>query len=400
MTKGRSRRRLETIAALALAAAAVVISAGREEGPKLGAKQLKLEKVGDFREPVYLAQPPKEDDLLFVVGRRGTVWVLKGGKRRPRPFLDIKQRVKAKGNEQGTFSIAFSPRYERDGLFYVSYTGHNGDVRIFEFKRSAADPLIAERSSARSVLRIPQNSSKHHGGQLVFGPDDYLYIGSGDGGPSFDPHETGQSRATLLGKMLRILPYKRGARPYTTPADNPFKRRHGRDEIYSYGLRNPWRFSFDRATGALTIGDVGQDRFEEIDILAAGAARGANFGWSAYEGFGRLKGGVRRKNTVLPALAYPHRRQACSVTGGFVVRDPQLARIKGRELVGRYLFGDYCTGRLRAFRPGLGKGEPGRDHGLGLRVPLLVSFGEDRAGHLYAISQEGPVYRIVATRKR
>ena len=399
MTKGRSRRRLETIAAAALAAAAVVIGVGRDDGPKLGAKELKLEKIGQFREPVYLAQPPKEDDLLFVVGRRGAVWVLKDEKRQPRPFLDIKKRVKAKGTEQGLFSIAFSPDYEDDGLFYVSYTGHGGDMRILEFKRSA-DPLRADRASARNVLRIRQNSSKHHGGQLVFGPDRLLYVGSGDGGPSYDPHEVGQSRATLLGKLLRINPRKKGRRPYTIPRDNPFKRRHGRDEIYAYGLRNPWRFSFDRATGALAIGDVGQDRFEEIDIVAAGGARGANFGWSAYEGFGRLNGGVRRKTTVLPTLAYPHRKGACAVTGGYVVRDPQLARIRGRELVGRYLFADYCTGRLRAFRPGLGKGEPGRDHGLGLRVPYLVSFGEDRSGHLYAISQKGSVYRIIATRRR
>jgi len=230
-------------------------------------------------------------------------------------------------------------------------------------------------------------------------PDGYLYIGTGDGGPSYDPFNTAQARGKLLGKILRIDPEKRGKHPYTVPKDNPFVGRNGRDEVYAYGLRNPWRFSFDRATGELTIGDVGQDRFEEVDIVPAGKANGANFGWSAYEGFGKFKGGVPRRATVKPVLAYPH-GPGCAITGGYIVRDPRLARLKGREIVGRYLFGDYCTGKLFSMRPPTGNRGAGEDHPIGLRVPLLTSFGEDRAGHIYALSGKGPVYKLSATRHR
>jgi glucose/arabinose dehydrogenase len=394
-----SRRTAETVVAAALATAAVWISIVRGGGENVGPKHLALQKVGRFREPVYVTQPPHEDDQLFVVGRLGTVWALKDGHRAPHPFLDIRNRVRALRAEQGLFSIAFAPDYSSSGLFYAAYTNRANDVKVVQFKRSAHSELTADPASARVILTVREPTQKHHGGLLLFGPDHHLYIGSGDGGPSFDPNNAAQDKSVLLGKILRIDPTAEGKKKYTVPRDNPFVGRPGRDEIYAYGLRNPWRYSFDRATGAMTIGDVGQDRFEEIDIVPAGKAKGANFGWSAYEGFGKLNGGVPRRKTVLPTLAYPH-GPGCAITGGYVVRDPRLARIKGRELVGRYLFGDYCTGKLSSVRPGLGKGAGGgRDHPIGLKVPELTSFGEDRAGHIYAVSQEGPVYRIAATRK-
>ena len=399
MSRVFTRRSAETVVAAALATAAVVITVARGGDQGVGPKHLALQKIGHFREPVHVAQPAREPGELFVVGRRGTIWVLKDGRRQRRLFLDLRDRVRALRAEQGLFSIAFPPDYSDTGLFYVAYTNRDNDVKVVEFKRSAKDKLVADRSSARVILTIAEPTHKHHGGLVLFGPDRHLYIGSGDGGPSFDPANRAQSKKTLLGKILRIDPVP-GKRKYTVPDNNPFVGKPGRDEIYAYGLRNPWRFSFDRATGALTIGDVGQDRFEEVDIVAAGKARGANFGWAAYEGFGKLNGGISRRKTVLPTIAYPHGR-GCSVTGGYVVRDPQLARIKGRELVGRYLFGDYCTGKLSTVRPGLGKaGTGGRDHPIGLRVPELTSFGEDREGHIYVVSQAGEVYRILATRKR
>jgi glucose/arabinose dehydrogenase len=393
------RRRIETAIAALLAATTVVIAATRDTDKDLGPKHLALERLAGFHQPVYLTQPPGDSSRLFVVERRGTVRIIENGEKRHEPFLDIRGRVKSAGAEQGLLSLAFPPDYQQSGLFYVAYTGFGGDVHVTEFRRSPDSPDRVEPHSGRQVLRIHENSSKHHGGLLVFGPDGKLYIGSGDGGPSYDPFDTAQARGNLLGKILRIDPAQKGKKPYTVPRDNPFVGRHGRDEIYAYGLRNPWRFSFDRATGELTIGDVGQDRFEEIDIVPAGKAKGANFGWSAYEGFGRYKGGVPRRATVKPVLAYPH-GPGCAVTGGYIVRDPRLARLKGRELVGRYLFGDYCTGKLYSLRPPTGNHGAGKDHPIGLRVPLLTSFGEDRAGHIYVLSEKGPVYGLVATRHR
>ena len=258
------------------------------------------------------------------------------------------------------------------------------------------------------MLRIPQPTTKHHGGSLVFGPDDYLYIGAGDGGPSGDPQDNAQDKNLLLGKLLRIDPAKTRRKPYSVPKDNPFVGKPGRDEIYSYGLRNPWRFSFDRVTGNLTIGDVGDDRYEEINLLPAMKARGANFGWPGFEGNYELKPGlIPRARTVQPVLAYPH-DPGCAVTGGFVLRDPRMSRIAGREIVGRYFFGDFCTGRMFAFR-NTPKGR-GKERSFRFRLPSLSSFGEDRAGRIYLVQQVGPtrngeatpgaVYRLDSARKR
>ena len=259
------------------------------------------------------------------------------------------------------------------------------------------------------MLRIPQPTTKHHGGLLVFGPDRLLYIGAGDGGPSGDPANNAQNKRLLLGKLLRIDPRKRGRQPYTTPKDNPYVGRPGRDEIFAYGLRNPWRFSFDRATGNLTIGDVGNERYEEIDILPARKALGANFGWSAFEGNYELKPGlVPRGRTVQPVSRLSHtapgaRSRAASWSATRACRGSP-----GREIVGRYIFGDYCTGRLFAFR-NTPKGR-GKERSFRFKLPSLSSFGEDRDGRIYLIQQIGPVrngkatpgavYRLDTARKR
>ena len=240
------------------------------------------------------------------------------------------------------------------------------------------------------MLSVDQPFPNHNGGQLVFGADRLLYIGLGDGGSENDPNRTGQDLSTPLGKILRIDPRPSNGQPYAVPRSNPFTGRAGaRPEIYSYGLRNPWRFSFDRATGALAIGDVGQNHFEEVDLVRRDEGRGANFGWSAYEGFARFNGDQHASNAVPPVLVYTH-DAGCSITGGYVVRDPDLP-----SLYGRYLYGDYCAGELRSFTA-----RPGRraqdDRPLGLHVPALSSFGEDDAGHVYATSLEGGVYQLVS----
>jgi hypothetical protein len=404
-----TRRQIETtIAALVAVVTAIVGLALRDE-ERLGPKFLALERVGRFPQPTHLAQPPGRDSPLFVVERRGTIEALPGGGPERQPFLDLRRAVKTsgRGGEQGMFAVAFSPDYAESGRFYVSYTDRRDALRVEELRRSAGDLLRADPGSRRLVLRIPEPTSKHHGGLALFGPDGYLYVGSGDGGPSGDPQNVAQSKRSLLGKILRIDPRAGRRRRYTIPPDNPFAQRPGRDEIFAYGLRNPWRFSFDRATGSMAIGDVGQ-RFEEINYLPARKARAANFGWSAYEGFAPLTRSVPRERTVLPVLAYPH-GPGCAVTGGYVVRDPALSRIAGREIVGRYLFGDYCTGRLFAFRPRQGR-RAGKERSFRFRVPYLTSFAEDRAGRIYVLSQFGrdadgkptlgSVYRLVPRRKR
>jgi hypothetical protein len=404
-----SRRQIETTIAALVAIVAAIVGLSLRDEEELGPKFLALERVGRFQQPTYLTQPPGRDSPLFVVERQGTIEVLPGGGPEKQPFLDLSRQVKTagKGGEQGLFSMAFAPDYAESGLFYVAYNDRRDALRVVEFRREESDPLRGNPRSARLVLRIPEPTTKHHGGLALFGPDRYLYIGSGDSSPSGDPDNVAQNKRSLLGKILRIDPRAVRRHPYTVPPDNPFVGRPGRDEIFAYGFRNPRRFSFDRATGAMAIGDVGDQQFEEIDYLPSQKARGANFGWPAYEGFSPLTKSVPKSRTVLPVLAYPH-GPGCAVTGGYVVRDPALSRIAGREIVGRYLFGDYCTGRLFGFRPRPGR-RAGKERSFRFRVPYLTSFAEDRSGRIYLISQfgigpgdrltPGSVYRLVPRRK-
>ncbi len=277
---------------------------------------------------------------------------------------------------------------EVTGFVYVDYTNTAGDTRVVEYRRSAGNPLTADPSSARTLLAVDQPFPNHNGGQLQFGPDGDLYIGLGDGGSENDPDRVGQDLGSPLAKILRLTPSG------GIPADNPFAGQSGdRPETFAYGLRNPWRFSFDAKTGDLWIGDVGQNEFEEVDGLTLEAARGANFGWSAFEGDSRFNTDQQAKGAVRPVLTYSH-ATGCSVTGGYVVRDRSVP-----TLYGRYIYGDFCNGDLRSFtaRPG----QPATDdRPLGLQVPSLSSFGQDAAGHLYATSLEGPVYRLVASLPR
>ena len=432
-----TRRQTETAIAAFVAVVIGIVGIAIKTGEETGHKFLKLERVGRFDQPVYLAQPPGRDSDLYVVEKAGTIRRLVDG-RSGEPFLDLRAQVKdtGKGGEQGLLSAAFSPDYAESGLFYVAYTDNRDALRVVEYSRATDDPQRADPNSARLVLRIPQPTTKHHGGLVLFGPDGHLYIGSGDGGPSGDPNNVSQNKEVLLGKLLRIDPRpnpnaaaapsptsrrnrgkgkqkgrkRREPRPtaYTVPADNPFVGKAGRDEIFAYGLRNPWRFSFDPATGTIAIGDVGDETYEEVDYLPLAKARGANFGWNAYEGYAARTGSIPVGQTVTPVLAYAHGRRHCAITGGYVVRDPRLSRIRGREIIGRYIYGDYCSGRVFAFRPRIGK-RAGKRRSFRFKVPSLSSFGEDHSGRIYLLQQFGQarngepglgsVYRLETSRK-
>ncbi len=335
-----------------------------------------------------MTQPPAGDDALYVVEQGGTIQRLDpdGG---TEVFLDISDEITS-GGEQGLLSVAFAPDYARSGLLYVDYTNLDGDTRVVEYR---AEDGVVDESSARELLAIDQPYVNHNGGLVTFGPDGLLYVGLGDGGSGDDPERTALDLTSPLGKILRIDPAPSGERPYSIPADNPFARDDGAlPEIYAYGLRNPWRFAFDEKSGTLTIGDVGQDAEEEIDVIATDEAAGANFGWSAYEGTQRLNEDQSAPDAVPPALVATHEDGNCSITGGLVVRDRDLPTLRGR-----YLYGDLCLGELRSFTPVPGE-EAGDDVALGQTVEGLSSFGEDAAGNVYVTSISGPVYRIDPSR--
>jgi glucose/arabinose dehydrogenase len=353
------------------------------------ARGVKLQRIGTFSDPVYVTSLPADASQLFVVEQAGRVRVVRDGRTLDDPFLDIRGRVTS-GGEQGLLSIAFPPDYADSGLFYVYFTDSDGDQRIVEYRRRDADH--ADPGSARLVLRMADSESNHNGGLMLFGPDGHMYVGTGDGGGGGDRHGrrgNAQDLGSLLGKILRIDPRESGGRAYSVPASNPFASRSGaRSEIYAYGLRNPWRFSFDRETGDLTIGDVGQNAWEEVDFKARGKARGANFGWRPFEGRSRYTGGESAPGHVRPVIVRSHDAGWCSITGGVVVRDRALGSLRGR-----YLFGDYCKGRVVS-----AKLSPGRARSVrrtSLRVRSLSSFGEDADGHVYVVSLGGPVSRIV-----
>jgi glucose/arabinose dehydrogenase len=349
-----------------------------------------LHRIGSFAAPLYVAQPPGDSRRLFVVEQAGRIRVVRDGRTLKAPFLDIRSRVSA-GGERGLLSVAFPPDYQSSGLFYVDYTDLNGDSRIVEYRRAAADR--ADPRSARLVLFQKQPEANHNGGLLLFGPDRHMYVGFGDGGGGDDQHGTignAQNLGTWLGKILRIDPRQANGRPYGVPKDNPFVGRRGaRPEIYAWGLRNPWRFTFDRSNGDMSIGDVGQDHVEEIDFRTRGRTRGANFGWREWEGTRHENATPHVRNHVKPVLEYVHGggTNNCSVTGGYVIRDRRIPSLNGR-----YIYADFCVGKILSAR--LQPGRATARRALGLNVPLLSSFGEDNAGRIYVTSLNGPVYRL------
>jgi glucose/arabinose dehydrogenase len=376
----RPRHRLLLIAVLA---AALIVPA------RAGA--VSLQPVGAFDQPIFVTSDPAKPDRLFVVQRAGLIKVVEGGS--VSTFADLTSVVRCCEGERGLLSIALPSDFDQTGLFYVDYTGNDGpgNLHVAELRATGNGAPI---STLRNVLTIPHPpvASNHNGGQLQFGPDGFLYVSTGDGGST---PQNGQNVNSLLGKLLRIDPRQSGGSAYSVPAGNPFAGpAAGADEIWAYGLRNPWRFSFDRATGDLLLADVGQNTYEEVDFspLSAGLGRGANYGWAVCEGL-HVTGtaapcGLAGRTD--PIFEYPHAGGGCAITGGYVVRDPTLG-----DLFGRYLYADLCIGQIRSLVPGLPAAAGDRYEGATVSTP--VSFGEDSCGRLYVVEQAANVFRLTGS---
>ena len=381
-----SSRRVAFVVVLAL----VVINAGIADARAASIRgSVKLVPVATLHGSTAMAVRDG-DSRLYVADQGGAVRAIRRGRVVADPVLDISSDTAARG-EQGLLGLAFAP----DGRhLYVDYTDRSGDTHVDEF---AMTGNVADPSSRRSVLVVDQPQANHNGGQLAFGPDGYLYIGLGDGGnfgdqgPGHARGGNGQSLETPLGKILRIDVTPGAAAAYSVPPDNPFVgERDARGEVWAYGLRNPWRFSFDTGTGDLWIGDVGQNAWEEIDFSAAqagrNAGRGANFGWNRLEGTHPYAGDPP-DSTVPPVYEASHADGACSITGGFVYRGKRIPALRGK-----YVFSDYCDGVVRTLtRTDAGSFRAGE---LGLNVPSVSSFGQGHDGELYILSQSQGIFRL------
>lgn len=340
--------------------------------------------VSGLSNPLYLTAPPG-DSRLFAVEQPGRIRVIEDGSLLASPFLDLTAQVQS-GGERGLLSLAFHPDYASNGFFYVNYTDANGDTRVERYGVSN-DPNVADPGSGVLVLSVDQPFGNHNGGLLAFGPDGMLYIGMGDGGSAGDPQGHGQNRGTLLGALLRID--VDSGDPYGIPPDNPFAgSQTDRQEIWAYGLRNPWRFAFDPVDGRLYVADVGQNQWEEVDVVDAGEG-GLNYGWNVMEGAHCFESDpCDASGLVLPALEYSH-SQGCSITGGYVYRGTELSGLSGH-----YFYADYCGGWVRSFRFSDGGVTDEREWEVG-DVGRPLSFGVDDGGELYLLSDNGTVYRFV-----
>ncbi len=345
--------------------------------------------------PVNVTHAGDGSGRLFVLEKGGVIRIVQGDTLSATPFLDIRDRVASGGYEQGLLGLAFPPNHTETGFFFVNYTDRRGDTVVSRFQVTA-DPNVADPASESLVLAQDQPAANHNGGHLAFGPDGMLWIGLGDGGAANDRFGNGQNPATLLAKMLRLDVTSDPSVPYTIPADNPFVGDTGaaqgadfRDEIWAYGLRNPWRYSFDRATGDLWIADVGQNQYEEINVVPAGSPGGLNFGWPITEGLHCFQqADCSTEGQLLPVLEYGHAGH-CSVTGGFVYRGQAIP-----ALVGSYVYGDFCSGQLWVASPDGAGGWQARElFRLGAQ---LTSFGEDEAGEIYMVDYAGRLSRLAA----
>jgi len=374
---------LRASALLLLALAACTGDDPTDTPPAVEALRLQ-EVAAGLAAPVFLTAPA-DDARLFVVEQAGRIRIVENGAVIPTPFLDITDRV-GSGGERGLLSMAFHPRYTQNGFFYVYYTDRSGDIRVERF-RVSADRARADAGSARNVITIPhRDASNHNGGLVAFGPDGRMYLAPGDGGGGGDPQRNGQNPATLLGKILRLD--VDGAEPYAIPAGNPFAGGGGRPEIWAIGLRNPWRFAWDREEGTLFVADVGQSAWEEVNAVPAAAA-GLNYGWNVMEGAHCFPAGsaCSTAGKVLPVLEYGH-AEGCSITGGYVYRGRAMPGLRGT-----YFYSDFCRGWLRSFRMEKGAVAERREWSVGT-VGNVTSFGEDAQGELYLLAG-GRVLRIV-----
>jgi glucose/arabinose dehydrogenase len=382
-------------AAAATAPARLTDGAGIAAAPT--GSTVRLAKVADVTDPVLAVGARDGTGRLFIVAKDGRIRIVKGGTLLPTPFLDISGSVSG-GGEQGLLGLAFHPSFKTNRRFYVNYTNTGGDTVIRQYRASASNPDVVERGSGRTILRIAQPYANHNGGMIAFGRDGYLYIGTGDGGDGGDPGNRAQRLDSLLGKMLRInVNGSTATRNYLVPSSNPYVGKPGRNEIWQRGLRNPWRFSFDRSTGNLWIGDVGQGAYEEVDRAVrttSGPGKAVNWGWRVMEGAHCYlpASGCNRTGKRLPLVEYSHDSNGrCAVTGGYVYRGSAIPALRGW-----YVYGDYCSGEVWAVASGASRpASPVRllDAGSGR---LVAGFGEDNGGELYLCDHASDaVYRIV-----
>jgi glucose/arabinose dehydrogenase len=385
------------LALIAVLGIAVGCASGEAARAPAGAGDQTSAQAGSFRlsrvrgglgDAVRVTHAPRQANRLYIVQQGGTIRILQRGRLVGTPFLDISDEVTS-GGEQGLLGLAFHPDYIRNGRFYVYHTSSSGDQqRVVEYRRGANGR--ANPGSARLLLSMDDSMANHNGGPLVFGPDGFLYIGTGDGGGGGDPDDNAQNRDSLLGKILRIdVDSRAPGKQYGIPADNPFAGGGGAPEVYSYGLRNPWGFSFDRVRGDIWIGDVGENDIEEVDFRRRGGARGVNFGWNAFEGRSPFDGGpVQGRAPVRPVAQYTH-ADGCSITGGYVYRGTRAPALRGR-----YVFADFCSGKLWTMRAGPTPGSKRDDTGrLGVRLSNVTAFGEGLNGDLYVLAN-GSLYRF------
>jgi glucose/arabinose dehydrogenase len=345
-----------------------------------------IEHVDGLENPTHVTHAGDGSGRLFVTEKSGRIQVVREGTLLSTPFLSITDRVGSTGGEQGLLSVAFPPGYEDKGHFYVDYTDTDGDTVVARYHVSV-DTDVANPNNEEVILTHTQPYANHNGGQLAFGPDGYLYIGMGDGGGGGDPEENAQDPTSLLGKLLRI-DVESGATPYGIPPSNPYTETTGyQDEIWALGLRNPWRFSFDRSTQDLYIGDVGQNDYEEIDLQPASSSGGENYGWNIMEGAHcHPSDPCDRTGLILPVAEYDH-SVGCSVTGGMVYRGRESSSLEGI-----YFYGDYCSGRIWGLREEQGRW---RERLLVDTDLTIASFGEDELGNVYVADfRGGVIYRI------
>ena len=381
------RRLLALLAATALLA---TMTAWTVTGVAGAANVVLTPIAGGLDAPVHVTSARDGSGRLFVVEQTGLIRIIQGGVVLGTPFLDLSDAI-SHGSEQGLLGLAFHPQFKTNGLFFVNYTRTNGDTVINRYRVSGSNPNVAVRSSALRIMTIDQPYANHNGGTLQFGPDGYLYIGMGDGGSSGDPGNRAQDVTSLLGKLLRIdINGSVGTRHYRIPSSNPYVGRKGRNEIWSRGLRNPWKFSFDRTTGTLWVGDVGQGRYEEIDRSGGPhPGRGLNYGWRVLEGRHcyRPASGCNRTGKVMPVVEYGH-SEGCSVTGGYAYRGTTVP-----ALYGRYVFADYCSGTIWSI-PRNPSGSTATKSLVLSTSMNISSFGETASNELLVVDRGGTIYRF------
>ncbi len=361
----------------------------RDTAPNANAVQFVTVSSG-FNRPILVTNAGDGTNRLFVMEQGGRIWILRDDLVQTPVFLDVSGLLHAdvhsgRYTERGLLGLAFHPNFAENGYFYINYNDLSGATVVARYTVSAENPDVADPSSARILFTLAQPFANHNGGHMAFGLDGYLYISVGDGGSANDPQGNGQNRDTLLGKILRIDVNTEAG--YTIPEDNPFVNADGADEIWAYGLRNVWRFSFDRATGDMYLADVGENQWEEVNFQPADSPGGENYGWNVFEGLHTFSGAQAPADMVLPIIEYDH-SGGCSITGGYVYRGQTLAD----ELAGVYLFGDWCSGNVWAAYRDL---NGGWRYSVFLRTSRQISsFGEDEAGELYLVDYSGVILRL------